>query len=140
MQLAYDARGFLPRVTLGQQVEPLYMIDRVFSESIIDAIDTLLGEKEIPEEWTSEQCWINLRIRRWNEIIEFHKRVRKFLDSTAQKLQVTDSEETLIGQIMICVDTLLKKESESLESTVDFFYTLIGVAGGLIAVGVALGI
>ncbi len=127
-------------IMLGQATEPLFTIDKAFAGAILDAVNVLLAEEDIPEGWASEQCWINLRIRRWTPVVNFHARLTRFMNSTAQLLQITDNEEILIGEIMTCVDILLQKESAEVESTVAFAGTVIGVLGGLIAVAVAIGI
>lgn len=127
---------------LGQQMpEPLYSVDKPFARAILDAFNALLAtEEEIPEAWTKERCWINLRIRRWDKILSLHKRLADFMEMTSQRLQIAEDDEVLIGEVMTCVDTLLKKETEEVQSTIGLISTIVGVAGGVIAVAVALGI
>lgn len=126
-------------IHLGQ-TEPLYMIDRAFAGAILESLEVLLESDDIPAGWATEPCWINLRIRRWNSLIAFRVRLLEFTVGRAQALQITEEEEGLIGEVMTCVDLLLKKESAGVMSTLEVVGAVVGVVGGLIAVGVAVGI
>jgi hypothetical protein len=122
------------------QAEPLFTIDKILAQAILDALDILVVQEEIPEGWASEECWRTLRIRRWGAMVAFRDRLVHFMGIAAQRLQITEAEEKLIGEVMNCIDTLLAKQSAEVESTVEFASTLVGVLGGLIAVIVAVGL
>ncbi len=124
---------------LGQAEEPAYSIDQIFAREIAGAIELLVAS-EIPEGWAGEQCWIDLRIRRWEAIATFYRRLTDFLGGTAQALQITAEEEPLIGEVMVCIESLLQKESAETTATVESTATVIGILGGLIALSVAVGL
>ena len=124
---------------LGQVEEPAYSIDQIFAREIAGAIELLVAS-EIPEGWAGEQCWIDLRIRRWEAIATFYRRLTDFLGGTAQALQITAEEEPLIGEVMVCIESLLQKESAETTATVESTATVIGILGGLIALSVAVGL
>ncbi len=124
---------------LGQAEEPIYSIDQVFAREIAGAIELLVAS-EIPEGWAGEQCWIDLRIRRWEAIADFYGRLTDFLGGTPQALQITAPEELLIGEVMVCVESLLQKESAETMSTVEATATVVGILGGLIALSIAVGL
>lgn len=124
---------------LGQPEDPLYSLDQIFAREIAGAIELLVAS-EIPEGWAGEQCWIDLRIRRWEAIAAFYGRLTDFLGGTAQALQITGDEELLIGEVMVCIESLLQKESAETTATVESTATVIGILGGLIALSVAVGL
>lgn len=130
---------FPQTIRLGQADEPIYSIDQVFAFEISSAIEHLVASK-IPEGWAGEQCWIDLRIRRWTTIATFYARLTDFLGSTAQRLQITEDEELLIGEVMVCVESLLQKEGAETTATVESAATVIGILGGLLALGIAVGL
>ncbi len=124
------------RATLGQARGPV--VDRMFAGAIRDSMDVLLGSKDVPFEWTSEQCWINLKIRRWEEIVELYDRIGEFLATSAPRMSITESEETLIGDVLTCVDTLLVKMTKRGDDAMKGLSTVIGVVGGIITVAAVL--
>lgn len=124
------------RAILGQARGP--MVDRMFAASIRDSMDVLLGSKDIPFEWTSELCWINLKIRRWDEIVELYDRIEEFLELSSPRMSITESEESLIGDVLTCVDTLLVKMTKRGDDAMKGLSTVLGVVGGIITVAAVL--
>ncbi len=129
----------LPR--LGQQALPesTYSIDRGFAQAIVETIELLVAD-EIPPEWAGEQCWIDLRIKRWAEIEGFASRLMAFLERGAQRLPLAQGDEALIGEILTCFDVLTQKESADTASTVELTATVVGGLGALVALGFAIGL
>ena len=124
------------RRSLGQAQGPI--VDRLFAASIKDSMDVLLGSADIPFEWSSELCWINLKIRRWDEILEFYARIEGFLASSFPRMSITESEESLISDVLTCVDTLLVKMTKRGDDAMKGLSTVLGVVGGIITVAAVL--
>lgn len=130
----------VPYARMGQE-EFTYTIDKGLAGALLDALDVLLEDADIPAVWASEPCWINLRIRHWNALAQFKDRLSAFVESQQeQPLPITASDEELIGEVMACIDTILQKESEGVASGVELAATVVGILGGIIAVGVAVGL